>query len=82
LDDRLKELEGGRVKLTEPVDGVLLKRYEKVLENRGKTALSLISGECCSECNMKLRPQIINEAHLNADIVICENCQRILYTED
>jgi predicted nucleic acid-binding Zn-ribbon protein len=52
-----------------------------VRKNRGKTAIAKIDGEFCGECNMKLRPQVINEARLKENVVICESCQRILYTE-
>jgi len=82
VEARLKELADLRSQFMGPVDPAILKRYEKILENKGKTALSAISGEFCSECNMRLRPQVINEARLNYNIVICENCQRILYPEE
>ena len=78
----LAELLKKRDTLTGGMGDQLLKTYERVLENRGRRALSRINGEMCEECNMRLRPQVINEVRLQKKLVICENCSRILYTED
>jgi len=83
VDARLGELKGKREELVKDAHQGTLGRYERILENRGRRALSKVKGEFCEECNMRLRPQIINEAKLMKDLVVCENCSRILYiTED
>ena len=82
MDVQLSELKNKRVVLTGEIDAKILSVYERVLENRGRRALSKINGEICGECNLKLRPQVINEASMQKKLVICENCSRILYTED
>ena len=82
INARLDELNGEREKLTGSLDKRLLKRYEMILENRGRHALSKIEGEFCEICNMRLRPQVINEVRLQKELVTCENCSRILYTEE
>lgn len=82
ISDRLGELSRKRGALIGAIEGKLLSMYERVLENRGKHALSKINGEMCEECNMRLRPQVINEVRSHKKLVICENCSRILYTED
>jgi predicted nucleic acid-binding Zn-ribbon protein len=79
---RLAELEGKRKEFTQGVDADILARYNKILENRGGTALAKVSGLFCGECNMTLRPQAINEATLKKNPVFCENCSRILYAEE
>jgi len=82
IDAKLKELTDKRSTVSGGVEEAVLRMYERVLENRGKSALAKIHGEICGGCNMKLRPQIINEAKMQKQLVICENCSRILYTED
>jgi predicted nucleic acid-binding Zn-ribbon protein len=36
-------------------------------------------GETCEACYVRLRPAIAQQIRRNADIVQCDNCQRILY---
>ncbi len=82
VDDRLKDLTARRGEFTKNIAPNVLSQYEKILENRGKTAIARIDGEFCGECNMTLRPQMINEAQLKKNLVFCESCSRILYAED
>ncbi len=80
--EKLTVLKGERGKIAAGITGDVLERYEKILKNRGRVALSSIVGEFCGECNMQLRAQIINEAKLKKNIVLCENCSRILYAAE
>ncbi len=82
LSKHLAELKSLREKETEGIAPDILERYQRLLQNKGRAALSLVQGEMCGECNMQLRPQIINEAKLKKDLVFCENCGRMLYAED
>ncbi len=77
----LKELEAKRKSISDNVKPEVLFRYEKILANRGRVAIAKVSGQFCGACNMTLRPQKINEAHLLKEIVFCEMCGRILYAE-
>ena len=79
------ELDGLKAKRGEFTSGIssgVLGKYQRILDKRGKTALAKVEGNFCSECNMQLRPQIINEAKLQKALVFCENCTRILYAEE
>ncbi|HNX91311.1 MAG TPA: hypothetical protein PKY78_05705 [Candidatus Omnitrophota bacterium] len=82
LDAQLADLKSKREALVGGIDPVLLKRYCKILENRGRAAIAKIEGNCCGECNFTLRAQVINETKIGKTLVFCENCSRILYTED
>jgi predicted nucleic acid-binding Zn-ribbon protein len=35
--------------------------------------------ERCSQCQVRLRPQVFVQVRLNSGIVQCDSCQRILY---
>jgi len=82
LTDRLTELTAKRSEAAGGVEQDILEQYEKILKLRGRTALAAVKDHSCSECNMTLRPQVINEAQMKKQIVYCENCSRILYAED
>lgn len=81
LTAALTSYEVKRKELSSDIDPIVLGQYQKILNKWGRTAVSLIVGEFCGECNMQLRPQIINEASMGRRIVLCENCSRILYAE-
>ncbi|MDP8259119.1 MAG: C4-type zinc ribbon domain-containing protein [Candidatus Aadella gelida] len=82
LLEMLKGLGAEREEMTASIDSKILDVYERILANKGQTALAVVNGESCSECNMHLRPQIINDAKLQKTIVLCENCGRMLYVEN
>ncbi len=82
LDKRLGELTAKRAEYTNDVTPELLAEYERILEKRGRVALARIAGEFCGECNMQLRPQVINDVKLRNNPVFCENCARMLYEEE
>ena len=82
LSDDLVKLKSARDEIAATLDPDILACYEKILENKGRVALSVISGSSCSECNLQLRAQIINEAKIKKSLVFCENCSRILYAEE
>jgi uncharacterized protein len=81
LKTELDGLVSKREELSRDVDGEVLSQYRKILDKWGKTSVAAIVGEFCGECNMQLRPQIINECKIAKRLVFCENCARILYAE-
>ncbi|MFC1703635.1 zinc ribbon domain-containing protein [Candidatus Omnitrophota bacterium] len=89
VDDRVKEiqqemhkLEAQRSQITPAVDKKILRQYERVLENRGGSALSAVKDFACTGCFMAVTPQVVNEIKMKDRIVVCEACSRILYIED
>lgn len=64
------------------IDATILSLYQRILKSRGRVALAKLNGEFCGECGMMLRAQIINETKLKREPVICENCSRMLYSEE
>lgn len=82
IDSRLNELRAKRLDLVKSLDVSIMKRYDKILHSRGKYAVSKVNGEFCGICNMRLRPQVINEVKMLKDVITCESCSRILYVEE
>jgi uncharacterized protein len=59
-----------------PEDALAL--FQRVAKRRG-SGMSEARDELCSECHLKLRPQMYVELRRNDQIVQCPNCSRILY---
>jgi len=57
----------------------LIRLYIKIFSSKNGIALSPVTGEFCSLCHMRVRPQVLNELKGNENIILCENCGRILY---
>ena len=60
-------------KLPQDVKGL----YEKIKRVRGN-AVSLIENETCAGCSSILTPQFLNELKKRSEILLCDNCGRIL----
>ncbi len=58
-----------------------LAHYDRVLKFRG-TGLASVTGGMCMGCRVMLRPQVMQKARLNEEIIACDQCQRILWVED
>jgi predicted nucleic acid-binding Zn-ribbon protein len=77
IETRTKE----RNDLLEPLDKQVRTLYEKIVAKRGGNALAKIEGEQCSGCGIRIRPQVINEVRMCDQVVVCDNCTRILYVD-
>ncbi|MBD3271029.1 MAG: hypothetical protein GF384_00655 [Elusimicrobia bacterium] len=56
-----------------------LRVYEHIRTSKDGLAIVPIRGNSCTGCNYKQPPQKINEAAKQKEIVLCENCSRIIY---
>ncbi|HXJ85253.1 MAG TPA: C4-type zinc ribbon domain-containing protein [Candidatus Binatia bacterium] len=57
----------------------LLRQYERVSKFRG-SGIAEVRDHKCKGCQVILRPQTYNDVRSGKDIVFCDSCQRILYT--
>jgi predicted nucleic acid-binding Zn-ribbon protein len=57
----------------------VLDHYERLRKMRRGLAIAEVRDGFCTACNVRLRPQLFNEARGNQSILSCENCGRILY---
>jgi uncharacterized protein len=53
--------------------------YETLLKGRKGIAVCAAKDERCSQCQVRLRPQVFVHVRQNSGIVQCDSCQRILY---
>jgi predicted nucleic acid-binding Zn-ribbon protein len=53
--------------------------YDSVARGRKGIAVSPAKDERCSQCQVRLRPQVFQHVRANSGIIQCDSCQRILY---
>ena len=59
-------------------DASLVKKYERLFANKGDFAVVRVENAHCKGCNMRLPPQVVNDALNPAKLVICNYCGRML----
>lgn len=53
--------------------------FEHIARNRKGVAVSEARAGHCSQCHVRLRPQVFNDVRRNDSLIQCESCSRILY---
>ena len=73
-----------RDEIAQRVDPGLLARYEKVRSGKGGVGIAKanMADSTCGMCHMDIRPQLLTELKQGDRVVICESCNRLLYTDD
>jgi predicted nucleic acid-binding Zn-ribbon protein len=56
-----------------------LDRYQRIALARGGVAVAPVTNQSCDACHVRIRPQVLAEIRTGRDIIVCENCSRILY---
>ena len=56
-----------------------IKLYNRIRAKLNGVALSPVTDDFCSICQMRIRPQLVNEIMEMKKIITCEACGRILY---
>jgi predicted nucleic acid-binding Zn-ribbon protein len=82
LQGRLEGMQKQREESVAQLPPELRELYNRIALKKQGLALAVVSGEVCAACQMKLRPQLLNEIRLGEQIIVCENCSRILYFEN
>lgn len=81
LKEELAQLEKKRADIIQRALPETRELYEKIIVKKQGLALVPAEGEACGACRMEMRPQLLNELKLKENLVICENCSRIVYTD-
>jgi predicted nucleic acid-binding Zn-ribbon protein len=83
IKDKIRVLESKRDQLKPDVEKQQLSLYEKIVAHKeGIGIVPVINKDTCGGCYIQLMPQQINAILMGNQIVQCESCQRILYSED
>ncbi len=57
----------------------LIALYTRIFRKNDGIVLSPVTDDFCSMCQIRIRPQVLNELIAQKEIILCENCGRILY---
>ena len=76
--DKVEKEKEMRDSYVSEIDKDLFDRYKQVKNLRDGVAVAFAEAEHCLGCNMKIPPQLYNEAVRAEKIVSCPNCHRIL----
>ncbi len=68
-----------RQTLVAEMDRSAVELFERVSKSRHGLAVVPARDERCSECHVRLRPQVFNHVRRNDQIIQCDSCQRILF---
>jgi predicted nucleic acid-binding Zn-ribbon protein len=75
----LQEIDTRRSAVAGQLSAAALKLFEHVARHRKGVALSEAREGHCTQCHVRLRPQVFNEVRRNDALHQCESCSRILY---
>ena len=76
--EEIAELEATREQLVAELPRQLLRPYEELRKREGGTAVAVLRGGSCSECNLAVPRVRLPLVKRGTEIVKCENCRRIL----
>ena len=75
----IEQLTRERGALAASVATPTLALYEQLARGRKGVAVAVARNERCSECHVRLRPQVYQHIRQNNSIIQCDSCQRVLY---
>lgn len=75
-------LETRRRELTGLIPRGSLNQYKTIFSARAGQAVAPVEDGLCLACYLSIPPQSYNELQRNNNIIICSNCNRILYWKD
>jgi predicted nucleic acid-binding Zn-ribbon protein len=79
IDRELQQKTTERGGITAKLSAAALALFEQVAGRRKGVALSEARAGSCTQCHVRLRPQIFNEVRRMDALIQCDNCSRILY---
>jgi len=79
LQTTLERVRAERAAIVAALDPKVLGIFQLVSRRRHGVAVAEARDGICTICHVRLRPQVFNNVRLNADIIQCDSCQRILY---
>lgn len=79
LQSQLDALKETRNEWVGQVPPHIMEVYERTASKRRGIAMAEARNELCTECQMRIRPQLFQEIRRNDTIITCESCSRILF---
>lgn len=75
-----EKLENVKANLVGEIEPAVIERYQHVKTLKGQgLAIAAVQDEVCKGCNMNIPPQLYNDLQRYESLLVCPNCQRIIY---
>jgi len=84
-EDSLDELRIKEKILSKGIDEDTLFKFERIIKNKGDSAISYLHSRACSKCNMMVSIKFYNEIKENTEtdkISFCQYCSRMIFYSD
>jgi predicted nucleic acid-binding Zn-ribbon protein len=78
---KLAEAANEKQSLRGTIPANLLRIYDNLARNKHGKAVSLVESEFCGVCNVKIRPQRLNELLSFKEMLTCDSCGRVLFVK-
>ena len=82
IQGKLAGLKAERSVLVAPLEPSAVSLYERLMKSKGDAAVVPVNGNICGGCHMKIVIATLIKIKANEEITQCEQCGRVLYTED
>ena len=82
LKKEITELRKNKKDYAAKLNRSLAKRYQRLIDNKNRCALAFETNNSCSSCGFKIRPQVLVELNQGEKIHYCENCGRLLVSQN
>jgi predicted nucleic acid-binding Zn-ribbon protein len=79
LLEKAQQAKAARDEYAKTVPEKLLARYDVIREKSEGIAIVPMINSTCTGCNMKMSPHKANDVKKAQEMVVCDNCSRILY---
>jgi predicted nucleic acid-binding Zn-ribbon protein len=79
LEEKNSELTQKKEELLPQIPKEQSTLYLEIFKKKNGIPLSPVTDDFCSMCQIRIRPQVLNELKAETQIILCENCGRILY---
>jgi uncharacterized protein len=79
LESETERLAAARKEIVTKLSPQALDLFDYVARHRRGLALSEAREGHCTQCHVRLRPQVFNDVRRNDSLIQCESCSRILY---
>ncbi len=79
IERKLEQLTSDRAALAAQISRPAIALFEQLAKHRKGVALSEARAGGCTQCHVRLRPQVFNEVRRNDALIQCDSCSRILF---
>lgn len=82
IDSLLTSVTERQRNIKEKIDTGFLKRYDLIKQKRNGKAVVPVWKEVCGGCHVNIPPQMYNQLQRSEELMLCPNCNRIMYWEN